>query len=50
MKNIAIVVPNLAGIGGEKIALVQKAKMFYENGYNVVLFFIRRFKTYDISD
>lgn len=49
MKNIAIVVPNLAGSGGEKIALVQ-AKMFYENGYNVVLFLLEDLKTYDISE
>lgn len=47
-KNIAIVVPNLAGSGGEKIAIIQ-AKMFYENGYNVVLFLLEDLKVYEID-
>lgn len=48
-KNIAIVVSNLAGSGGERVALDQ-AKMFYENGNNVVLFLLENEISYTITD
>lgn len=48
-KNIAIVVPNLAGSGGEKVALTQ-AKMFYEKGHNVVLFLLEDLQKYSTDD
>lgn len=48
-KRVAIVVPNLVGSGGEKIALTQ-AKIFFENGNDVVLFLLEDLKTYDIND
>jgi len=48
LKQVAIVVTNLAGSGAEKIAISQ-AKMFYEKGYKVVLFLLDDIKTYDIS-
>lgn len=48
-KRIAIVVPNLAGSGGEKIALSQ-AKMFHENGNDVVLFLLEDVKLYDSNN
>jgi len=48
MKQVAIVVTNLAGSGAEKIAISQ-AKLFYEKGHKVVLFLLEDIKTYDIS-
>lgn len=48
-KRIGIVVSNLAGSGGEKIALMQ-AKMFYENGHDVVLFLLEDLKIYNTND
>jgi len=49
MKNIAIVVTNLAGSGAEKIALIQ-AKLFTEKGHSVVLFLLEDVQTYDTND
>jgi len=46
---IAIIVTNLAGSGAEKIALMQ-AKMFRENGHNVVLFLLDNIIAYDTDN
>lgn len=48
-RNIAIVVPNLAGTGGERVAIDQ-AQMFYENGNNVVLFLLENEISYKTDD
>jgi len=48
-KRIAIVVTNLAGSGGEKVAMAQ-AKLFREKGHYVVLFLLEDVRTYDTSD
>ncbi|GIU00852.1 hypothetical protein TSL6_13580 [Sulfurovum sp. TSL6] len=47
-KSIAIVVTNLAGSGGEKVAMAQ-AKLFREKGHYVVLFLLEDVQTYDTS-
>jgi len=49
MKQIAIVVTNLAGSGAEKIALMQ-AKLFEEEGYRVVLFLVEDIRKYDTQE
>ncbi len=49
MKNVAIVVTNLAGSGAEKVALAQ-AEMFHEIGHNVVLFLLENILTYETGD
>jgi len=49
MKQIAIVVTNLAGSGGEKIA-IEQAKLFYNNGHKVVLFLLEDVQKYDTAD
>jgi len=49
MKQIAIVVTNLAGSGGEKIA-IEQAKLFYNNGHKVVLFLLEDVQKYDTTD
>ncbi len=48
-KSIAIIVTNLAGSGGEKVAIAQ-AKLFREKGHYVVLFLIEDVQTYDTID
>ncbi len=49
MKNIAIVVTNLAGSGAEKVALAQ-AKMFKEYGNSVILFLLENIVAYDTKN
>lgn len=48
-KNIAIVVTDLGGNGAEK-SVLNRAKILYENGHNVVLFLIENVKVYDIDN
>lgn len=48
-KNIAIVVTDLGGNGAEK-SVLNRAKILYENGHNVVLFLIENIKIYDVDN
>ena len=48
-KRIAIVVTNLAGSGGEKIALAQ-AKLFHKNNNKVVLFLLEDIQSYNTKN
>jgi len=47
-KKIAIVVTNLAGSGAEKVSLAQ-AKLFKENGHDVILVLLEKLIKYDIE-
>jgi len=48
-KNIAIVVTDLGGNGAEK-SVLNRAKILFENGHNVVLFLIENVKIYDVDN
>jgi len=48
-RNIAIVVTDLGGNGAEK-SVLNRAKILYDNGHNVVLFLIENSKTYNVDN